>query len=1151
MSDMIPPTPGRETVPYWREDDEIQNFGDFLSAYLLEHLFLRTPRPPQDVRLVGSYLSDFMVRDAQDSHPGAGDGIALVAWGGGLREPGCLSRELLRHVEIRSVRGPLTSRELGLDGVVPLGDPGLLMPALYRPNPAPETTGKILCLPHFNDTRSDAELLAITGADGILSARIAKSFYELERFIDAIYSAEFVLCGSLHGAIMAAAYGKPFGFFDSGMIDLPFKWQDFAASCGFPAAFFTRADEARAFHDTQIAPVLGLPRCWDYLAVAPFPLRSEALLKILRHEIDSRGLSAEAALAEATAAFRGDRQQMSVLLRAMDELVGSMLAANRATAKLHQDDRAALQAQLAAAEATSREVDGKLGRTEAILSETRDHLTQAEARAAGTKAQYAALQRAADEVAQRLYSAYRKPLLPLGKALERSAVKALLALSPMMSKRRREKFRKLVKKRKPATILKDWTARKAALAHQEAALQPPRPSTAESDLHKLQRRPRIFVSDYRLPRPDLSAGEQATFGLIADLCAVGYDVVFLPADMKLVEPYAANLAKLGVEVITRESGYDWGRNYLMSHGHEFDAFYLIRIEVAEQMLATARDRAPTAPILFHAPDLHYLREERAAELSGDPSQTESARHTKQRELAVMRAADHVVVVSPAEVPYLRAEMPAQQISVFPALYSDVVAAPAGYHARDHVFFIGGFKHTPNVDSVIWFADNVWPAVHAEAPEAEFHIIGAEAPPEVIALGERPGIRYVGYVAELEPELAKYRVGVAPLLYGAGIKGKVGAMMGAGMPTVCTTIAAEGMGIVDGIHALVRDDPAEQARAIVTLYRDRGLWDRLAVNGARLVEDSFGDAANRASFLAMLNRARALPQQSFMRYCATAPDQCFPVYDPAQAIDVSIIIPVYNKWELTRDCLVSVATVCRSTGITYEVILADDGSSDETLQAADLFPGLRVVRAPTNLGFLRNCNNAAAQAKGEHLLFLNNDTIVLPGWLEELYRTMVAEPQAGIVGSKLLYPDATIQEAGGALFKNGSGWNLGRSRGRFDRMWTFQREVDYISGASILVRGSFWKSSGGFDELYGNAYCEDSDLAMQARNTGLSVIYVPGSEVVHFEHASYGDQLDSKPKQLQQENGEKFFQKWQVVLEKDHAPVGGDPILSPGRGKTKI
>ena len=655
---------------------------------------------------------------------------------------------------------------------------------------------------------------------------------------------------------------------------------------------------------------------------------------------------------------------------------------------------------------------------------------------------------------------------------------------------------------------------------------------------------RILVADYRVPRPDVSAGELATVGILRDLCALGYEVVFLPNGMEPSPQYEAALQAVGVQVVTRDSGFDSSAHYLEKHGSEFAAFYLIRVDVTETLLPIARQVAPDARVIFHDPDLCFLREMRGAELRNDPAAREAALQTRDRELVMMRRSDHVVVVSPSEVPVLREMLPGNiPISVFPVLYAPIVDNPRPYAKRKHIFFLGGFGHPPNVDAVQWFAAEVWPHVRKALPEVEFHIIGAEAPEAVLALGQLPGIKVVGFVPELEPVLQTLRVGVAPLQYGAGIKGKVAVTMGAGIPCVCTEIAAEGMGIKNGVHALVEDDPVRFAQAVVTLYQDKKTWTRLARNGQLLVQDKFGDAANRASLLKVLDRAKALPISLFNAYCQSADPVAVPNPDAEADVDVSIIIPVYNKWHITRACLTSIVQTSVGCGVTYEVILADDGSTDETIHAAQIFPGLRVVKTPKNMGFLRNCNHAAKQARGRHILLLNNDTVVLPGWLESLYQTMEQDPSIAIVGSKLLYPDGLIQEAGAAIFNDGTALNVGRGFNRYEEVFNIRREVDYISGASILIRKSFWDSVGGFDERYKNAYCEDSDLAMTARAQGMRVVYEPLSEVVHFEHQSYAEQAPSHNATLQKHNIAILLDKWKHVFEREHLPVCEWPLAA--------
>src|SRR5262249_5031728 len=293
---------------------------------------------------------------------------------------------------------------------------------------------------------------------------------------------------------------------------------------------------------------------------------------------------------------------------------------------------------------------------------------------------------------------------------------------------------------------------------------------------------------------------------LKDLCALGYEVVFLPHDMAPSPHEEAELQALGVTVISRDAGYQYATQYVAAHGHQFGAFYIIRLDAAEAILPVASEVAPNARVIFHSPDLYSLREMREAELHHDNAAHKRARMTRDREIAVMSRVDQIVVQSPAEVPLLEAEMPGASITVFPALYAPVKREPRAFAERRNIFFLGGFGHRPNISAVHWFAAEVWPHVRAALPDMEFHILGAEAPNSVVKLGRLPGIKVVGFVRDLDSILETMRVGVAPLLYGAGVKGKVAMTMGAGIPCVCTDIAAEGMRMQDRVHTLVANEP---------------------------------------------------------------------------------------------------------------------------------------------------------------------------------------------------------------------------------------------------------------------------------------------------------------------------------------------------------
>lgn len=201
--------------------------------------------------------------------------------------------------------------------------------------------------------------------------------------------------------------------------------------------------------------------------------------------------------------------------------------------------------------------------------------------------------------------------------------------------------------------------------------------------------------------------------------------------------------------------------------------------------------------------------------------------------------------------------------------------------------------------------------------------------------------------------------------------------------------------------------------------------------------------------------------------------------------VSIIIPVYNQFEYTYSYLRSILK--NSGDIEYEVIIADDCSTDFTKDITKVVEGVNVKKAPTNLKFLLNCNNAAKSARGQYILFLNNDTQVQKDWLKHLVDLIESDSNIGMVGSKLVYPDGLLQEAGGIVWKDGSAWNYGNRQDGNASEYNYVKEVDYISGAAIMIRHSLWDELGGFDESFIPAYYEDTDLAFQVRRAGYKVL----------------------------------------------------------------
>ncbi len=247
--------------------------------------------------------------------------------------------------------------------------------------------------------------------------------------------------------------------------------------------------------------------------------------------------------------------------------------------------------------------------------------------------------------------------------------------------------------------------------------------------------------------------------------------------------------------------------------------------------------------------------------------------------------------------------------------------------------------------------------------------------------------------------------------------------------------------------------------------------------------------------------------------------------------VSIIIPAYNQFAYTFNCLESLS-VNLSSDLAYEIIIVNDASSDETLeQLATLIKGIKVLTNAENSGFIRSCNYGASQAKGQYLYFLNNDTRILENCLESLLKLIVNNPQVGAVGSKLIYANSKQQEAGGIIWNSADGWNYGRLDSPDEPEYNYVRPVDYCSGASLLVPTDLFKQLGGFSQDFIPAYYEDTDLCFALRELGYQVLYQPQSNVIHYEGITSGTDLSSGIKKYQVINQTKFREKWSKVLTK--------------------
>jgi GT2 family glycosyltransferase len=255
-------------------------------------------------------------------------------------------------------------------------------------------------------------------------------------------------------------------------------------------------------------------------------------------------------------------------------------------------------------------------------------------------------------------------------------------------------------------------------------------------------------------------------------------------------------------------------------------------------------------------------------------------------------------------------------------------------------------------------------------------------------------------------------------------------------------------------------------------------------------------------------------------------------DPPSA---SVVVPCFDGIEHTRACLKSLRETLPSD-FRGEIVVVDDASTDGTAQLlddlAELDERILVVRHSRNRGFLDSANSGAEAASSDVLVFLNNDTVLLPGWLEPLLHVFTDHDDAGAVGGRLLYPDGRLQEAGGLVFADGSAWKYGYGDSDPSApLYSFFREADYCSGCLLATRRSLFADLGGFDARYKPGFYEDTDYCFAVHERGLGVYYEPQSTIVHVEGATAGTDLGRGPKRHQVANGRKFTAKWRKALKK--------------------
>lgn len=276
--------------------------------------------------------------------------------------------------------------------------------------------------------------------------------------------------------------------------------------------------------------------------------------------------------------------------------------------------------------------------------------------------------------------------------------------------------------------------------------------------------------------------------------------------------------------------------YLEQYGHEFDLVILSRLEVGKKYIDRVRDFAPQALIIYDTTDIHFLRRFRRAKVTGNIGMLKAAIEAKQEELQIVRKAHCTWVVSNEEKRVLEKECPEAMIERLSIIQEVQEYVPA-FTDRSDLLFIGAFPFHPNPDAMEYYYNEIRPLLASNLPGVKTTVVGSSPPPWLLDRNG-PDFRVTGFVPDLRPYLEQCRLTIAPLRFGAGVKGKVILSLSYGVPVVASSVGAEGIPAMEGQGIMVADNPHDFSNKIATLYHDEVLWKTISQNGRAIVRKHF-------------------------------------------------------------------------------------------------------------------------------------------------------------------------------------------------------------------------------------------------------------------------------------------------------------------------
>ncbi len=518
-------------------------------------------------------------------------------------------------------------------------------------------------------------------------------------------------------------------------------------------------------------------------------------------------------------------------------------------------------------------------------------------------------------------------------------------------------------------------------------------------------------------------------------------------------------------------------------------------ECAARYIDSVRHHLPTSKIIIDTVDLHWVREERGIASGTLALSLKEFEAHKANELATYRKADEIWLVTDDERKILQTEIPDCLGRVIPIL-SDGPAAAVQQRPHHNLLFVGNFNHPPNIDAAKR-AVTITTALRARTGiDSKLYLVGSNPPDEIRALATSESIQVTGYVPDLTPYLNSSAAFLAPLTYGAGIKGKILEAIDAGLPIYTTPIGNEGINLIHGHEGFIATSNDEFISVLAQTLQDKPRLASAASQAQRKIQAKTSVALHvpivRAAF---------------------------------QSPSVTIAIVTYNKKELITSCLHALFSITQHE--SFRVCVVSNGCTDGTLESLltlkKQYSAQLIVNAyPHNTFFLAPNNQIIDQFPQDDIILLNNDVIVTdPSWITELQHAVYESIDIGAAGPLMLDQEGLVSEAGAAIFKDGSGRNFHRGINPAFIAHGIST-VPFVSGCCLYMRRDMIQRFGGLDPYFAPMYYEDAAWQYNLHRHGIRTVLNSRTSIIHAEGSTAGTDTATGMKRYQEINRSKFL-----------------------------